>query len=629
MSFLAPVGLLALLALPLIVLLHMLRERRRRVVVPSLLLWQLLPQRREAQRRRRLPLTLLLLLHLLAAALLALALARPQWVLDLFARERHLVVIIDTSTSMAAPAPGIGVSRLDAARERAGTLIGQMTGLDTIALVVAGPRPYLLDSAGPEGAARLLAALGGLRAGGTGSDMSGALTLAEAALQEYADARVVVFTDGALPTLADQLAARPATLPVEWNLVGGPLDNRAVVTLAARPRGSRGPTQVYARVVNYGARSLRSVVRLYGDNELLDTRPVTLQARGEADLTWTVPTGLSTLRAEIDGGDNLPADDAASLGLAQTRPLRALLVSAQPAALERALRAVPGLELATLDPFAYSSAAATQADLTIFDSYLPENWPAGGVLVLNPPSGAALLEVSERAREPLGDEAGLRFGPLSGGELFDGISLGSVQFGPARTVTAPPWAGVLLARGEQPLVLRGRSDTSEIAIWSFDLARGNLVSRLAFPLLMVRTVRDLTPPALPANVLVGEELRVRPDPRAELIELRGPDGTTRELTIAPGEALALPLEQPGVYTLSERGAGRTLYSGQLPVNAGASVESDLSPQQLPATAPPTVAPSTTGGAERPLWPWLAAAALAVVMAEWLYLHARRQALAEG
>ncbi|PMP83121.1 MAG: hypothetical protein C0183_08830, partial [Roseiflexus castenholzii] len=39
MSFLLPLGLLALLALPLIVLLHFLRERRRRVPTPSLLLW--------------------------------------------------------------------------------------------------------------------------------------------------------------------------------------------------------------------------------------------------------------------------------------------------------------------------------------------------------------------------------------------------------------------------------------------------------------------------------------------------------------------------------------------------------------------------------------------------------------
>src|SRR5688500_3329949 len=191
MSLLAPLGLLALLTLPLIVILHMLRERRRRVVVPSLLLWQLMPRKQEAQRRRRLPLTLLLLLHLLAAALLAFALARPQWPLALFGGERHTAVIIDTSTSMAAPAPG-GGPRLEAARARAANLIGAMGSRGSLTLIAAGSQPSLLDSAGADGAPRLLAALEALEAAGTGTDLAGALTLAEAALQGRPGARVVV-----------------------------------------------------------------------------------------------------------------------------------------------------------------------------------------------------------------------------------------------------------------------------------------------------------------------------------------------------------------------------------------------------------------------------------------------------
>ena len=69
MTFLFPLGLLALLAIPIIVVLHLLRERRRRVVVPSLMHWLNVPRRRDAQRVRRLPLTLLLLLHLLVLQL--------------------------------------------------------------------------------------------------------------------------------------------------------------------------------------------------------------------------------------------------------------------------------------------------------------------------------------------------------------------------------------------------------------------------------------------------------------------------------------------------------------------------------------------------------------------------------
>ncbi|NJN65736.1 MAG: VWA domain-containing protein, partial [Chloroflexaceae bacterium] len=77
-ALLFPLGLLALLALPIILWLHLRRQRQRRVIVPSLLLWQALQHQSLAQRRKWLPLTILLLLHLLVAALLGVALAHPQ-----------------------------------------------------------------------------------------------------------------------------------------------------------------------------------------------------------------------------------------------------------------------------------------------------------------------------------------------------------------------------------------------------------------------------------------------------------------------------------------------------------------------------------------------------------------------
>lgn len=618
MTLLVPLGLLALLTLPVIVILHMLRERRRRVVVPSLLLWQLLPRRQEAQQRRRLPLTLLLLLHLLAAALLAFALARPQWPLALFGGNDNLALIVDTSTSMAAPA-GVG-SRLDAARDRARELIGSA---GYVTLIAAGSEARVVDAGGADGAARLSAALDALTPAGTGADIPGALTLAEAALQGRPGARVVVLTDGALPALAAQLDDRPATVPVEWQRVGGPAQNRALVALAARPRPGNGPVQVYARAVNYGDAPARTVLRLYGDDEILDTRPVAMEPNGEAELTWTVPRGVTLLRAELDGGDALPADDTFSVSLAQTRPVRALLVSSRPAALERAMRAVPGLELTTVDPVAY---AGSDADLTIFDGFLPEAWPAGGVLAIHPPAGSPLLEVDSRERAAAPDAA-LAVSP--GAALLDGVSLGSVDFGQLREVTPPEGFTTLLSRGDVPLVLRGRAGASEVAIWAFDLGQGNLTTRLAFPLLVARAVRDLTPPALPPSALLGEPIVLRPDPRADRVELAGPDGSVQVLETAPGRPVDLRLEQPGVYTLAERAGERVLYEGRLGVNAGAPVESDLTPRELPAGVAAGASTFSLDDDRRPLWPWLAAAALLVMLLEWLYVNGRRRAPAEG
>jgi Ca-activated chloride channel homolog len=621
MSFLLPLGLLALLTLPLIVLLHLMRERRRRVVVPSLLLWQLMPQRREAQQRRRLPLTLLLLLHLLAAAALAFALAAPVLNLNLFGSEQHLAFVIDTSTSMAAPASGLGAgTRLQAAQERVREAAGSLGARDTLTIFAAGSTPRLIAVGGAADAPQLLAALAELTAGSTGADIAGALTLAEAALQERRSARIIVLTDAAIPTLAADVERRPPALPVEWRLVGGSLDNRALVTLAARPRGTNGPIQIYARAVNYGLAPTRATLRLYRDEALIDTRPVNLRPDGEVELTWTLPAGGGLLRAEIDGNDGLPADDTIALNLSQSRPVRALLVSAAPAELERALRAVPGLELRVTSPASYLASPGA-ADLTILDGVLPAAWPPGGVLAINPPVESALLDVGMPAAVAPPLRAGAR--PA----VLDGLSLGSLGIEQVRPVILPEWAEVVLADSAQPLIWRGQVGRSTVAVWAFDLAGGSLTTRLAFPLLVARTVRDLTPAPPPPAALLGAQLTLQPDPRADRLQVRDPAGGVLTMNLTPGAPVPLELNLPGVYQFTELAGTTTLFSAPLPVNAGAPAESALGPRPLPNLAPVAVqaGPAASEAQAQQLWPWLVAAALGVLLVEWLYVHGSRRA----
>jgi len=116
-----------------------------------------------------------------------------------------------------------------------------------------------------------------------------------------------------------------------------------------------------------------------------------------------------------------------------------------------------------------------------------------------------------------------------------------------------------------------------IAIWAFDLADSNLPTRLAFPLLVARTVRDLTPTALPASITAGAPLALRPDPRASTIDVSGPAGIQATVAVSSSTEIdALTL--PGFYRLEERAGGATIFRGQVAVNAGAAIESDLRPR---------------------------------------------------
>ena len=78
MSLLAPIGLLALLAIPAILLLYFLKVRRPEARVATLMFWRPFVADRQANAPwQRLRGSLLLFLQLLAAAALALALVRP------------------------------------------------------------------------------------------------------------------------------------------------------------------------------------------------------------------------------------------------------------------------------------------------------------------------------------------------------------------------------------------------------------------------------------------------------------------------------------------------------------------------------------------------------------------------
>jgi len=101
MIFTAPLGLIALLAIPAIVAIHLFRRRFPPRPAAGLFLWQMAPQTPEGGGKiSRLPITASLILECLAALALALILSgarvRPNTV------NTHLVALLDDSASMGA-----------------------------------------------------------------------------------------------------------------------------------------------------------------------------------------------------------------------------------------------------------------------------------------------------------------------------------------------------------------------------------------------------------------------------------------------------------------------------------------------------------------------------------------------
>lgn len=140
MSFASPIGLLALLALPLGALaLWAARQRRRREALrfPALeTLAAVLPPR--PSWRRWLPAAL----TGLAVAALALAIAKPQRTVAVPVEEASVMLVSDASGSMAAT--DVDPTRLDAARSAAHTFLDEVPGSVRLGLVGFSSVPHTI-----------------------------------------------------------------------------------------------------------------------------------------------------------------------------------------------------------------------------------------------------------------------------------------------------------------------------------------------------------------------------------------------------------------------------------------------------------------------------------------------------
>jgi hypothetical protein len=199
--YLLTLGLLRLLSLPLIVALHLLRERRNQRVVSHLGLWDFLEQEVRGAKPQRIPLTWLLVLDLGAALLLSLAFARPQIEWQTPARNaRHVVILIDVSSSMLAQ--DVLPDRFGRARLEASALLNRLGPRDVATILTFGERSHWIADTRQEGLQEMLAKVTALQAGETGHALALALAQGRSAVQEGLQAEFYIFTDGAFASRA-------------------------------------------------------------------------------------------------------------------------------------------------------------------------------------------------------------------------------------------------------------------------------------------------------------------------------------------------------------------------------------------------------------------------------------------
>ncbi len=456
MAFLAPAFLWLLAAVPLVILLHFLRQRRRTAEVSALFLWQQATQ--PTVERRRFSLWWLLLLQILAVMLTAFVLARPVLV---GAGVPDRVAVIDASASMAAQ-DSEGVRMVRAVAIAAG--LASEGG--RVALVRAGSDASVLHGLTADTAA-VSAALASLEAADAGSDIERAIQLAS---DLAPGAEVHVITDQAPPSGSAHT----------WHNVAGDGRNLGIVTF------DLGLQQAFVAVASTYPGPQQVPVRLFRDGEPAGSADLLVPAGGRAGTTFplTAQGGVFEVRLTPPEDDALQLDDVAFQG---TRDLR-VWFPGDSTPLLRALEAVPGVQLVP---------AAAGADVRVTEETEPG--AAGGNRLLYPPRSAApdYQEVRDwDAGDPL-----LRFVDLRGSVVGVSVNLPLDEDG---------WR-VLARSGDLRPVIRSREDAGDLTVQlAFNPSQTDLVYRPAFPTLIANIMASyrgtdslVLGQSLPAGSLFG------------------------------------------------------------------------------------------------------------------------------
>jgi Ca-activated chloride channel family protein len=387
---------------------YLLKLRRDETIVPSTLLWSRLMADVEAnapwQKLRR---SLLLLLQLLLVIILALLAARP-FLERPSGLARDIVLVIDTSASMAAT--DVSPNRLTAAKAAA---VGALRDLPTggKVSVIAADRSARIVVNETTDLGRVRQALEGIEATSGRGDLGDAHELAGKLAARSGDAQILVATDGALATpiaTGTKVPARVTVLPV-----GRERKNQAIVALAVRTAPSTVTRSVFASIANLDLERAARRLEVWGDGALIEVRDLLLDPQARSDVVIDdVPPDVTTLELRLVGPDpgvtaapdQLALDDHAWAVIPPDRAREILVVGPGDPYLETALSYLPNVRLFGLLPSEYPAKAArsdgSSWDLVIFEGALPATLPRSPILAIGPTASSPLGDVTGTLENP-------------------------------------------------------------------------------------------------------------------------------------------------------------------------------------------------------------------------------------
>ena len=592
-----------------VVALYLLDRSRRRQTVATLKFWRPAESPTQLNQRRKIQQPLSLLLQILGIALLLLAIAQLKWG-NREQNTRDHVLVLDASAWMGARSAR-GATLLQESKTQALAWLKTVPSEDRVMVLRAdaSATPATRFERNRETVEK---AIRDMQPGASALQLDQALRFAAQFQKLNSQSVGEIVYIGAGRISGTDVGPLPANLRVL--AVNGPTENVGLRRMGLR-RSATEPDawEIFVSVRNYGLSPQTVAIGLQFAGSPAGTKTIALKPVSEQETTFTYRTrAAGIVEAKLLTNDAFPQDDRAVLELPQQKQLRVAVYTSEPELLRPVLSANPNMTAVFQTPASYRP-DPPDTDIVILDRFAPALRPLVDSIWIDPPARQSPIPVvSTKANAKLSrwtDDA----------LLGAGLRTRDLEIESSATYLASPGDIVIAESAGLPLML-ARPAKPKIVVMGFHPVRSRMKYELATPLLFANALRWMAPESFRrwqlngghvGSVSVKTEGKLNPqavrvmNEEGAAIPFTVDGDNVRFFTSNPGTIRVLTGDRDYVYSLTVPEVGETVW--QVP----SSVRQGI-PRRIPG-----------GPSSKDLWYWLALAALAVLLAEWLLFGRHR------
>ncbi len=548
MSLQYPLGLLGLLAIPLLILIYILKNKHTEQVIASTYLWTL----SERFLKRRNPISRLagiisLILQILAVTFISFSIAQPVFTLKNAARD--YVFVLDGSGSMAYEQKG--KTRFERAKEEIEEVVKDSVSGSTYTLIYAGDTTSVLF----EGVADKLLTLSLLedaKLTATSSTLKDAQSLAQTYFNENPTAKIYLLSDKDYQNLenvelinlsasVENYALSPLTCTVE--------EGQLVVEGEACSYESDQELTLDLEVKR-GGQVLREetklVVKRWEDEE--SAQPFTFLVEG---------SDYDSVKVSIRNEDALATDNVSMLYSASEAKKGDILIVSDNNEffLRSAIEALPNAPKITSIKTEEYEQAMTGYGLYIFDGYKPELLPDGEVWFINPKTSLTGAGFTVQGSVDLPKSQVLTYSSSTASRVVSILKntlKSNISIRQYVKCSFDRNFNTVLSYDGNPVLFAGVNDeNNRQVVFAFDFNRSDFVLNVNF-VTLIRNLLDYTFPSMVSSTsqVCGEPMAINILGDNRSVRVETPDGKIATLG-AEGDLVEYTMKEVGTYKITQ------------------------------------------------------------------------------